>query len=50
MKVIATKVGFYGKLRKVNEEFSISDKKHLGSWMQEVKAKKATVKKEAKKD
>lgn len=50
MKVIATKVGFYGKLRKTGEEFDILDKKALGSWMQEVKAKKATVKKEAKED
>lgn len=49
MKVLATKVGFYGKLRKVNEEFDIKDKKALGSWMQEVKAKKAP-KKEADKD
>lgn len=50
MKVIATKVGFYGKLRKVDEEFDISDKKALGSWMKEVKTKKATVKKVVKKD
>ena len=40
MEVIATKVGFYGKLRKVGERFIISDKKLLGSWMEEVKAAK----------
>ena len=38
MKVKATKVGFYGELRKVNDEFTISSKKDLGSWMEEVKA------------
>ncbi len=40
MKVKATKVGFYGKLRKVGEEFDIKDKKALGSWMETVKTKK----------
>ena len=44
MKVIATKVGFYGKLRKVGEEFNILDKKALGSWMKEIKAPKKTKK------
>jgi hypothetical protein len=50
MKVIATKLGFYGKLRKPGEEFDIKDRKALGSWMTEVKTKKATVKKVVKKD
>lgn len=50
MKVKCTKVGFYGKLRKVGEEFNIEDKKALGSWMEEVKAKKAPAKKEVKED
>lgn len=50
MKVKALKVGFYGKLRKVDEEFDILDKKSLGSWMEEVKTKKATVRKAAKED
>lgn len=45
MKVKATKVGFYVKLRKVNEEFEIKDKKALGSWMEELKVKKAPTKK-----
>jgi len=40
MKVKAIKVGFYGKLRKVNDEFTISSKEELGSWMEAVKAKK----------
>ena len=44
MKVIATKVGFCGKLRKVGEEFDFNDK-ILGSWMKEVKTKKPTPKK-----
>lgn len=44
MKVIATKVGFYGKLRKVGEEFVFNDK-ILGSWMKEVETKKPTPKK-----
>jgi hypothetical protein len=38
MKVKANKVGFYGKLREVNEEFEIESKKQLGSWMDLVKA------------
>ena len=38
MKVKANKVGFYGKLRKVGEEFDIESKKQLGSWMDLVKA------------
>ena len=51
MKVKCTKVGFYGKLRKIGEEFDISDKKALGSWMQEVKVTKAKAKAKAvKKD
>ncbi len=42
MKVVTTKIGFYGKLRKVGEEFEIRNEKELGSWMKEVKeAKKA---------
>ena len=41
MKVITTKVGFYGKLRKVGEEFDIKNKKELGSWMKLVKAVKS---------
>lgn len=45
MRVKATKKGFYGKLRKVNEEFTIESKKDLGSWMQEVKEAKASAKK-----
>lgn len=40
MKVKAIKTGFYGRLRKVNDEFVIASKKDLGSWMQELKAKK----------
>ena len=40
MKVITTKVGFYGKLRKVGEVFDIKSKKELGSWMKLVKAEK----------
>lgn len=42
MKVIATKIGFYGKLRAVGEEFDIEDKKQIGSWM---KVKEAPIKK-----
>jgi hypothetical protein len=52
MKVITTKVGFYGKLRKVGEEFEIKNSQELGSWMKEVKAVKkvkAKAKAEAKK-
>lgn len=45
MKVKATKIGFYGKLRKVGDEFEIKDKKALGSWMVELKVKKAPAKK-----
>ena len=41
MKVIATKKGFYGKLRRAGDEFEISDKKELGSWMKEIKQAKA---------
>ena len=41
MKVITTKVGFYGKLRKVGEEFEIKNDKELGSWRKKVEAKKA---------
>lgn len=37
MKVIATEVGFYGKLMKVDEGFTIKDKSHLGKWMEEFK-------------
>lgn len=48
MRVKATKVGFYGKLRKVGEEFEIEDQKALGSWMQELKVKKAKAKPKAK--
>ena len=36
--VVANKVGFYGKIRKVGEEFEIESKKQLGSWMDLVKA------------
>ena len=46
MKVKATKKGFYGKLRKEGEEFNISKKEDLGSWMEEIKTKKVTTKKE----
>ena len=37
MKVKAIKAGFYGELRKENEEFTIASKKDLGSWMQAIK-------------
>jgi len=37
MKVKAIKAGFYGELRKKNEEFAISSKKDLGSWMEVIK-------------
>lgn len=47
MLVKATKVGFYGKLRKVDAEFEISKKEDLGSWMKEVKQVKAKKTKEA---
>ena len=47
MKVKATKVGFYGKLRKVTEEFDISKKEDLGSWMEEIKKVKAKKPEEA---
>ena len=48
MKVKATKIGFYGKLRKVGEEFESGNKKELGSWMKEIKeAKKAKAPKKA---
>ena len=47
MKVITTKVGFYGKLRKVGEEFDIDNDKELGSWMKKVEAKKAKPKAKA---
>ena len=40
MKVKATKKGFYGKLRKEGDEFEISNKKELGSWMEEIKQTK----------
>jgi len=50
MKVKCTKIGFYGKLRKVGEEFDISDKKALGSWMEEIKTKKAKSKAKPKAD
>jgi hypothetical protein len=40
MKVKATKKGFYGKLRKVDEVFEISKKEDLGSWMKEIKQAK----------
>ena len=40
MKVIATKKGFYEKLRSVDEVFEIAKKEDLGSWMKEVKAAK----------
>ncbi len=50
MKVKATKVGFYGKLRKVNEEFEIENKKALGSWMKELKVKKSPTKKAVTKE
>lgn len=39
MKVTAIKAGFYGKLRKAGEEFTIKSKKDLGSWMKETKPK-----------
>ena len=42
MKVKATKVGFYGELRKVGEVFTVADRKHLGSWMKEIKTKVKT--------
>ena len=48
MKVKANKVGFYGKLRKVDEEFEIENKKALGSWMEELKVKKAKAPAKAK--
>jgi hypothetical protein len=41
MKVKATKKGFYGKLRRVGDEFKISKKEDLGSWMKEIKPVKA---------
>lgn len=44
MKVKATKVGFYGKLRAVGEEFVIKNEKALGSWMKEVKEVKEPAK------
>jgi len=47
MKVITTKVGFYGKLRKVGEEFEIKNDKELGSWMKKVEVKKAKAPKKA---
>ena len=42
MKVIATEKGFYDKIRQEGDEFEIKDKSALGSWMKEVKVKKAT--------
>jgi len=48
MKVKAVKVGFYGKLRKVGEEFHIESKEALGSWMEQLEVKK--VKKPTSKD
>ena len=47
MKVITTKVGFYGKLRKVGEEFDIKNDKELGSWMKKVEVKKVKAKAKA---
>ena len=47
MKVKATKVGFYGELRKVGEEFDFEDK-ILGSWMEVVEVKKAAPAKKAR--
>jgi hypothetical protein len=41
MKVEAIKKGFYGKLRRVGDEFEISKKEDLGSWMEEIKQVKA---------
>jgi hypothetical protein len=49
MKVKATKIGFYGKLRKVGEVFTIKDEKELGSWMEEVKELKKVKAKAEKK-
>lgn len=40
MEVIATKVGFYGKLRAKGEKFTIKDEKDLGTWMEKVQVKK----------
>jgi hypothetical protein len=48
MRVIANKIGFYGQLRKVGESFTIKNKEALGSWMDEVKAKKTPAKEEVK--
>ena len=48
MKVKAVKVGFYGKLRKIGEEFEIEGQKALGSWMQELEVKKTKAKAKAK--
>lgn len=48
MRVKATKIGFYGELRKIGEEFDIADQKALGSWMEELKVKKAKAKAKAK--
>ena len=50
MRVKANQVGFYGKLRKVGDEFEISDKKALGKWMDEVKPPKAKRKTKTKQE
>ncbi len=40
MKVKVTKIGFYGKLRKIGEEFDIENEKAFSSsWMEKVKVK-----------
>ena len=50
MKVKAIKKGFYGKLRRVGDQFEIRNEKELGSWMEKIKeVKKAKAKPEAEK-
>lgn len=38
MKVRATKKGYHGRWRDVDDEFDIPDGEKLGTWMEEVKA------------
>lgn len=45
MEVIATKKGFYNKLREEGEKFDIDKKEDLGSWMSEVKQEAKAVNK-----
>lgn len=34
IRVKATRRGYYGTLREVGEQFTVADKKHVGSWME----------------